>query len=478
VPTRRSATLQFSKLRPIVLGMTIQYHWISLLAFVLVLSAVFGLAPDNIAATKPAGQLSAKSLGDSLAAGVAEQTAVPLPLPPKPSTVEQAAATDAANIIPAGSVEHQEGVTKTVIVQRGENLARIFKRLGISARELQQVVALGKETSSLKRLFPGEKLRLRLSPEQDRLERLTYDMDVTKRLHVYREGDRLKAAIANLPLEKRLHPAVGVIDSSLYVAAGNAGLPDNLVMELAQIFGWDIDFALDIRSGDNFTVLFEELYRNGEKVGYGDIVAAEFVNRDRTYRAVRYEDGHYYTPDGHSMRKEFLRTPVQFTRISSRFSLGRRHPILHHIRAHRGVDYAAPIGTPVRATGDGKVIFRGRKGGYGNVVMLQHGQRYTTVYAHLSRFAHHLHRGSHVKQGQIIAYVGRTGLATGPHLHYEFRVNGVHRNPLTVKLPTAAPIRKSLRSDFIAHSRPLLAQLDTLKRTVVASSGSPAANNN
>jgi len=477
VPTRRPAPLQFSNFRPIVLAMRKQYHWISLVAFVLVLSAVFGLAPDNIAATKPVGQLPAATLGDTLG-GVAEKVDVPLPLPPNPSTVEQAPTTDTANDEPTGMDEYQGGVTKSVIVQRGENLARIFKRLGISARELQQIVDLGNETASLKRLFPGERLQLTLSPEQNRLERLSYDLDVTTRLHVYRQGDQLKATVANMPLEKRLHPAVGVIDSSLYAAATNAGLPDNLVMELAQIFGWDIDFALDIRNGDSFTVLFEELYRNGEKVGYGDIVAAEFVNRDKAYRAVRYEDGRYYTPDGHSMRKEFLRTPVEFTRISSRFSLGRRHPILHHIRAHKGVDYAAPVGTPVKATGDGKVIFLGRNGGYGNVVMLQHGQRYTTVYAHLSRYARHLHRGSRVKQGQIIAYVGKTGLATGPHLHYEFRVNGVHRNPLTVKLPTAAPIRKSARSDFIAQSRPLLAQLDTLKRTVVALSGSPATNNN
>ena len=205
-------------------------------------------------------------------------------------------------------------------------------------------------------------------------------------------------------------------------------------MELAGIFGWDIYFALNIRRGDHFTVVYDQLYLDGKKIGNGDILAAEFVNQGQVYRAVRYEKPNgtadYYTPDGNSMRKEFLRTPVAFTRISSRFSLGRYHPILNRIRAHKGVDYAAPTGTPIKATGDGRVAFRGRKGGYGNVVILDHGRGYSTLYGHMSRFARGERVGTRVHQGQVIGYVGSTGMATGPHLHFEVRADGVTTDPV------------------------------------------------
>jgi murein DD-endopeptidase MepM/ murein hydrolase activator NlpD len=243
-------------------------------------------------------------------------------------------------------------------------------------------------------------------------------------------------------------------------------------MELAGIFGWDIDFALDIREGDQFAVLYEGLYLDGERIGTGNILAAEFTNQGKLYRAVRYTDarGHtdYYAPDGHSMRKTFLRTPVSFTRISSRFNSGRKHPILNRIRAHKGVDYAAATGTPVKATGNGKIVLRGKKGGYGNTVVIQHGSSYSTLYAHLNNFARGKTVGSRVQQGEIIGYVGSTGLATGPHLHYEFRVNGVHRNPLTVKLPDAAPLPKKFREDFKLATENLIAQLELAKTQTVA----------
>jgi murein DD-endopeptidase MepM/ murein hydrolase activator NlpD len=239
-----------------------------------------------------------------------------------------------------------------------------------------------------------------------------------------------------------------------------------MTMELAIIFGWDIDFALDIREGDSFSVIYDDLYIEGKPLRHGDILAAEFVNNGTTYRAVRYTDanghGDYFSPDGKSMRKAFLRTPVAFGRISSYFSTARFHPILNRIRAHKGVDYAAPIGTPVKATGDGKVVFVGTRGGYGNAIELQHGARYSTLYGHLSHFARGLHRGDHVRQGQIIGYVGMTGLATGPHLHYEFRIDGVHRNPLKVQFPDAAPISAQYKQDFVVVSRRLLAQLETV----------------
>ena len=244
-------------------------------------------------------------------------------------------------------------------------------------------------------------------------------------------------------------------------------------MEMAEIFGWDIDFSLDIRAGDEFLVLYEELYENGDKVGDGNILAAEFINQKKSYRAVRYENPNgrvaYFAPDGLSMRKAFLRSPVKFGRVSSRFNLKRLHPVLHKIRAHRGVDYAAPRGTPIRASGDGKVIFVGRKGGYGRTVMLRHGSTYTTLYAHMNGYAKGVRSGRRVNQGQVIGYIGSSGLATGPHLHYEFRVRGVHRNPLTVKLPQAAPVPREHKHDFIEKTRSFVTQLDVIAKVRLAS---------
>ena len=239
------------------------------------------------------------------------------------------------------------------------------------------------------------------------------------------------------------------------------------------MFGWDVDFALDIRKGDSFSLLFEQHYLDGEKLRDGKILAAEFTNQGNKYRAILFTDpegnSQYYSEDGKSMRKAFLRSPVDFRRISSTFQRERFHPVLGKKRPHRGVDYAAASGTPIKAAGDGKVIFRGVKGGYGNTVVLQHGSNITTLYAHMSRFRKGVTSGSRVKQGQTIGYVGKSGLATGPHLHYEFRINGVHRNPLTVKLPDAAPIQAKYKAEFMEQSRQLLAQLDLFKRVQVAS---------
>ena len=353
---------------------------------------------------------------------------------------------------------------RTARVKRGENLSLIFSRLGFSAAELQSILSLGHGVDRLKRLYPGDELRYRAGPD-GRLEALRYRVDEAHSLAIDRQDAGFSVSTITHPIEHRQRFAKASIDDSLFLAAQRAGLSDRLTMELAGIFGWDIDFALDIRKGDTFAVIYDEIYQNGERLRDGDILAASFTNRGRTYRAIRFDDGHYYTPEGKSMRKAFLRTPVRFTRISSRFSLGRKHPILHRIRAHHGVDYAAPTGTPIKATGDGKVVFLGRKGGYGRVIMLKHGSRYSTVYAHLSRYRRGLHRGSRVRQGQIIGYVGMSGLATGPHLHYEFRVNGVHRNPLTVHLPDAAPLPRDRMARFKARATPLLAQLELLKQT-------------
>ena len=327
-------------------------------------------------------------------------------------------------------------------------------------------------SKKLARIAPRQEIEFYLDT-QSRLTQLVHRLDRTRSLHVSRDGDTFTFEEVVEPPDIFIATATGVIDSSLFEAGQRAGLSDNLIMQMAAIFAWDVDFALDIRSGDRFSLVFEEQFKDGEKIGGGPIIAAEFINRGHRIRAVRYAApkgrSGYFSPDGRSMRKAFLRTPVNFTRISSRFSFSRRHPILHKMRAHRGVDYAAPRGTAVKASGDGKVVFAGRKGGYGRTIILQHGPDYTTLYAHLSRFSKGIRTGKQVEQGQVIGYVGSTGLATGPHLHYEFRVRGVHRDPLKVKFPRAKRLAEQYMTDFQEKAKPLLAKLELIARTSIAS---------
>lgn len=383
----------------------------------------------------------------------------------RPSPVVEAAARVDADEPPVVAPAHR------VTVSSGDSLYLIFKRLGLPQRDLALMTGLKPLARKLARISPRQELEFYVDTES-RLTRLVHRLDRIKSLHVYRDGDAFRFEEVVEPPEVSVGTAAGVIDSSLFEAGQRAGLSDNLIMQMAEIFGWDVDFALDIRAGDRFALVFEEQFKDGEKIGEGPIVAAEFTNRGRRIRAVRYVDstGHtdYFSPDGRSMRKAFLRTPVNFTRISSRFSFSRRHPILHKMRAHRGVDYSAPRGTAVKASGDGRVVFAGRNGGYGRTVILQHGSVYTTLYAHLSRFSKGIRPGKRVKQGQTIGYVGSTGLATGPHLHYEFRVRGVHRDPLRVKLPQAAPLADMYMGDFQETAKPLLAKLELTARTSIA----------
>lgn len=359
---------------------------------------------------------------------------------------------------------------KEVKVKRGDNLSLIFNRLGIPVKQMFALLEADSD-KRLKRLRPEQTLRFVMAG--DELQGLEYQLDQTHKLIFERGDSGYSVAQDTQDIEIRYKHTNGTIENSLYVAGLQSGLNDNTIMELVGIFGWDIDFALDIRKGDSFSLIYEEHYLNGEKLRNGHIIAAEFVNQGRTYRAVRYTDpdgnSNYFSPDGHSMRKAFLRSPVDFRRISSRFTKSRWHPVLGKKRPHRGVDYAAAIGTPIKASGDGKIIFRGKKGGYGKTIILSHGGKYTTLYAHMSRYKRGLKTGSRVKQGQIIGYVGKSGLATGPHLHYEFRINGVHRNPLTVKFPNASPIKAAYKDDFLQKSGPLLAQLDLYKQIRLAS---------
>lgn len=355
-------------------------------------------------------------------------------------------------------------------VRRGDTLDRLFRRNSLSIGELAMMLKLPEAAPYLKKLIPGDELTI--EHDEHSIVSLYRELDLTSALKITKEESGFSAELIDRPIEVHKKLAYGRIDNSLFESAMEAGIPDKTIMNLAGIFAWDVDFVLDIRKGDDYYILFEELYQDGEYVNDGEIIAAEFNNNGRTIQAIRYVDksgrSDYFTPDGHSVRKAFVRAPVDFTRISSSFNPNRKHPILNTIRAHRGVDYAAPRGTPIKAAGDGKVIFRGVKNGYGNVVILQHGGNITTLYAHMSSFDKKTRLNRRVVQGQTIGYVGKTGLATANHLHYEYRLNGVHRNPRTVRLPQAAPISDEYRDDFLASVAPILDELLQYKRTQVA----------
>ncbi|MGH8220498.1 MAG: peptidoglycan DD-metalloendopeptidase family protein [Steroidobacteraceae bacterium] len=363
------------------------------------------------------------------------------------------------------------GQTLEVRVRRNDTLEAIFHREKLSLADLAAIRSLPGLRNDLDRLHPGESLTL--VREGDELLGLTRRLSLAQSLEVRRSATGFEAHLVAIPLETRTRTLSGEIDSSLFEAMAAAGGHDSTTLALADIFAWDIDFVNEIQPGDRFTVTYDEVYDHGKYAEDGPILAARFINNGHEYVAVRYVSpsgqAAYYTPDGRSMRKAFLRAPLEFTRVSSPFSLHRRHPILNLIRRHTGVDYAAPIGTPVWAAGDGRVIFAGRKGGYGNAVVLDHAHGITTLYGHLSRFARGLHVGEHVSQGTVIAYVGMTGLATGPHLHYEFRVDGVYKNPQTVILPDAVPIEAGLRADFLAKTGPLLGSLYPLEGPALVS---------
>jgi murein DD-endopeptidase MepM/ murein hydrolase activator NlpD len=363
--------------------------------------------------------------------------------------------------------------SKTIKVKKGDTLSVIFKRHSLSSNTLYKIINSGKHAKRLTRIKPGQTITINFTPEnKNKIESLLFAFNKVETLVINKKDNQFTSHIDTKEIDIKQQFASETIRNSLFSAGNKAGLSNSMIMKLAQLFGWDIDFALDIRKGDSFAVLFEEKYIDGKKFSNGNILSAEFVNQGKTFKAIRFTDksGHtdYYSEKGLSMRKAFLRTPVEFSRISSRFSNGRKHPVLNRIRAHRGVDYAASRGTPIKSVGDGKVIFKGKKGGYGKVVILQHGSKYTTLYAHMNSYNRKIKHGSRIKQGQIIGYVGSSGLATGPHLHYEFRLNGVHRNPLTVPLPSAAPIAKKYRSDFQAVSETLISQLKSRKQETIA----------
>jgi murein DD-endopeptidase MepM/ murein hydrolase activator NlpD len=349
-----------------------------------------------------------------------------------------------------------------VIVARNDTMDAIFGRMALDKADLAAIRRLPGIRQSLDFLKPGDAINV-THTNAGEIRHLSRKVSETQTLEVVREDSGFAVKMIDNPVETRVRTATATIASSLFQAAESSEISDAVALKLANVFAYDIDFVLDIREGDHFTVAYEQVYQDGKYLRDGEVLAAEFVNDGRTYRAVRFgSDGGvagYYTPDGKPLRKAFLRAPVDFTRVSSAFAANRLHPILNLIRGHMGTDYAAPIGTPVHAAGDGRVSFEGIRGGYGNAITLLHDHNISTLYGHMSRFAKNVHLGSHVNQGEVIGYVGMTGLATGPHLHYEYLMRGVHMNPQTVPLPGAEPLRDDALVRFRRVATPLLGSL-------------------
>jgi murein DD-endopeptidase MepM/ murein hydrolase activator NlpD len=373
------------------------------------------------------------------------------------------------------SKEQGSALINTVefVVRRNDTLERIFRRLQLNLDDLAAIRELPEVKGALDMLKPGDPITVAHNDEGE-LQSLTRQVSNTEKLSVTRNSDGFKAELITTPLTIKTDSIRGMVESSLFASARKAGLSAELIMRMVNdIFGWDIDFALDIQPGDEFNVVYEKQYRNNEYIGDGRILAAEFINAGHVFRAIRFDSpdgevGNYFTPEGRSMHKQFLRAPVDFTRISSGFNLARLHPILNRIRAHKGVDYAAATGTPIKAAGDGKVSFQGVQNGYGNVVILDHGAGITTLYGHMSRFTKGLRNGERVKQGETIGYVGMTGAATGPHLHYEYRINGGYKDPRTVPLPNAEPISPAYAADFRHQADLMMTGLDRSTQRAVS----------
>ena len=419
---------------------------------------------------------SEQSQPEDTVADSAPKTVEALPLPTLSSNPATSGTPQAAPDTP--DTQQQPPIPLPIIMENwveydikpGDNLTTLFKRAGLGPRDVYKISQAASGTDAFKALRPGQTLAFliedgvlnKLRHVRNRLS--TTLIELTESGYVVRKLERTP--------ESRQVYAEGRISRSLFQDAADAGLPTLTTMQLAEIFGWDIDFALDIRDGDQFRVLYEQDYLDGAPIEGSRILAAQFMNRDKIHTALLFTDSAgnrgYFSPDGRSMRKAFLRSPVDFRRISSGFKPERYHPVLGRKRPHRGVDYAAATGTPIKAAGDGKVIWRGTKGGYGRTVILQHGSNITTLYAHMSRYQKGVNNGTRVKQGQIIGYVGASGLATGPHLHYEFRINDQHQNPLTVALPAAEPVPKQERDAFKAEAERLQAELDRHSGTQLA----------
>jgi murein DD-endopeptidase MepM/ murein hydrolase activator NlpD len=356
-------------------------------------------------------------------------------------------------------------------MQRGDTLAALLSRLNVTEVAAINYLIGAPEAVSFRTLAIGKEAQAETSASGELIS-LRFLNNNNDQVLIDKQNGALQTKTLAAELEKRLFVRTGEIKTSLYAATDAAGMPESAADQLTQLFSGDIDFHHDVKPGDKFTVVYEMDYNNGALVNIGRIQAAEFINQGHSYRAVYFskdgKTGSYYTPEGKNVEKAFLRSPIEYSRVSSGFTSARMHPVLNTMRAHKGVDFAAPIGTPIKATADGVIELAGRENGYGNVIKMNHQGRYSTVYGHLSRFASGLHNGQRVKQGQVIGYVGMTGLATGPHLHYEFKIDGQQRNPMSVALPSAQPVSAAYKTAFQSVSIDFVARLSLLRNTNLA----------
>lgn len=357
-------------------------------------------------------------------------------------------------------------------IGRGDTLSSLLTRMGVNGADIHDFLSASRDAPALGRLAPGKTVLARVS-SAGQLMLFRHLASDERLVTVTRVGGTFRVEQAQVTLEPRMIMRSGKIQGSLFGATDAADVPDRIATEMAEAFSGDIDFHKDLRRGDHFSVVYEALYFDGQMIKTGRLLAAEFVNQDKSHRALYFKDAQgregYYTPEGQSMKRAFLKSPMPFTRISSGFSNARYHPVLKEWRAHKGIDYAAPTGTPIRAIADSVVSFVGNQGGYGNLIVLNHQGSYSSAYGHLARFGKGIRRGARVNQGQVIGHVGATGLATGPHLHYEFRVNGVQKNPLALKLPTSYPLDARSKGPFVAKAQSLVQRLDLLRSTNLAS---------
>lgn len=408
---------------------------------------------------------SKSSKSDSLEIGKRYSLAIP-------QTAENLAPEQGISALPALPEEDLSLSWSVLQVQKGDALSALFKKANVSQQVMLDILALGNNVKTLTRLFPGEQLEFGLDAAGE-LQELRYALNHLATLRISRNSDgSFIAEELKKEVELRSQFASAEIRSNFWSAGIEAGLSEAQIMSLAGIFGWDIDFGLDIRGGDSFSVLYETQYVDGEFISNGNIVAAQFSNQGHLYQAVRHTDGNYYKPDGASMRQAFLRAPVSFQYVSSNFNPRRLHPVLKTVRPHNGVDYAAPVGTPIMAAGDGRVIASAYNNLNGHYVFIQHANNIVTKYLHLSKRL--VAKGEKVRQGEAIGRLGATGRVTGAHLHYEFLVSGVHRNPRTVKLPQATPLQGAEKNQFTAQAQQILAQLSSNERVLLAKTSGEA----
>ncbi|KTD75708.1 peptidoglycan DD-metalloendopeptidase family protein [Legionella waltersii] len=362
---------------------------------------------------------------------------------------------------------------QTITPRSGDSMAAIFKRLGLSAQNLHAVVNKNPHAKVLSRIKPSQKLQFLIN--KNRLEKLVIPVDFVKTLTIYRVGNKYKTRMDSKKTTTQNLYLTATVKGSLYSTSQRLNIPSKLIRQMVLIFNKEIDFSHSLRSGDQFSIIYDAFYVENKRVGIGDIVAVSYTNKGKTYQAIRHKNARgevdYYTPKGNSFKKAFNRYPIKFSHISSTFTISRYHPILHYRRAHKGIDLAARIGTPIRATGDGVITIIDRHNGYGNMIKIQHDKTYSTVYGHMLKFQKGLYKGSRVKRGQVIGYVGQTGLATGPHCHYELHVHNQPKNPTTIPLPTASPVPARELAGFKAKAGKLIAQLKLYESAQLASKG-------